>query len=199
MEIKIVIDAPKGWERRILLYVMTPIALVAAAAVGAHAYDTSWIQANAPVSAASLKADLDEAQTRLTNIEAKTSRVAVAGVTPFPLTALTFIPVPYSTVQVDDLKEYSTANNRFTALVAGDYQVCASINLPSPAAELSLFVNGARTYAFARSSTTGILEGCVVYRLNAADYMDVRVNPYNPNGTVMSDGNWDWLTISRVR
>jgi hypothetical protein len=47
-----------------------PVALVAVTAVTARAFDTSWIAPNQPISASSLKANLDEVQTRLAALEA---------------------------------------------------------------------------------------------------------------------------------
>ncbi len=37
-------DAPRGWKRRVFLYVGTPLALVASASAAAYAYDTLWIE-----------------------------------------------------------------------------------------------------------------------------------------------------------
>jgi hypothetical protein len=50
-------------------FVALPIAVVMAAAMIARAYDTSWIANGQPVSATSLKGDLDEAEMRLTALE----------------------------------------------------------------------------------------------------------------------------------
>jgi hypothetical protein len=71
MEIKISVDAPKGWTRRVLLYVATPLALVGVTAAIASAgpmnpIDTSWIAAPHQISAALLKANLDDLQTQCT-------------------------------------------------------------------------------------------------------------------------------------
>jgi hypothetical protein len=79
MEIKIVIDAPKGWKRRVLLYVVMPLGFVVVAGVAAHAYDTTWIASGQQVSAAALKNDLDEAQTRIAALEAFRAQATADG------------------------------------------------------------------------------------------------------------------------
>jgi hypothetical protein len=71
MDIKITFDAPKGWARRALLYVATPLALVGVTAAIASAgpmnpIDTLWIAAPHQISAALLKANLDDLQTQCT-------------------------------------------------------------------------------------------------------------------------------------
>jgi formylglycine-generating enzyme required for sulfatase activity len=69
MQIKITIDAPRGGLRRFALFIALPIAVVTAAAMAARAYDTSWIAAKQALSAAQLKANLDEVQQRLAVLE----------------------------------------------------------------------------------------------------------------------------------
>jgi hypothetical protein len=81
MEIRLVIDAPRGW--RVLLLVAMPMALVVGSAALAHAYDTSWIAPQRPVSAAKLKADLDEAQARIAALEARSAAPVVTAWTSF--------------------------------------------------------------------------------------------------------------------
>lgn len=49
-----------------------PIGVIAASAMTARAFDTNWIAANQPISAASLKGDLDEISTRLAALETST-------------------------------------------------------------------------------------------------------------------------------
>ncbi len=49
--------------------VAVPVALVAAAALIARAYDTTWITQNQPLSSTKLKADLDEIQARVMALE----------------------------------------------------------------------------------------------------------------------------------
>jgi len=73
MEIKIVVDAPKGWKRRVLLYVVTPVALVAATALIARAMvlpvDAGWIEAGAPVSASDLASDFSAVNTNFGTLD----------------------------------------------------------------------------------------------------------------------------------
>jgi hypothetical protein len=75
MEIKIIIDAPKGWKRRVLMFVVTPVALVAALGAAAYAtqqqLDTSWIGDTKPVSASSLSTDLANANANFTDLYAQ--------------------------------------------------------------------------------------------------------------------------------
>ncbi len=68
-------QAVNGTQRlaRRLFQVGLPLALVMAAALGARAYDTGWIAGGRTISAASLKQDLDEIQTRLVALEAAAS------------------------------------------------------------------------------------------------------------------------------
>src|SRR4051794_30314651 len=57
--------------RRIWRYGLA-IGVIAASAMTARAFDTSWIAPDQPISAASLKGDLDEISTRLTTLENST-------------------------------------------------------------------------------------------------------------------------------
>jgi hypothetical protein len=80
MDIKIAFDAPKGWTRRALLYVATPLALVAVTAAIASAgpvnpIDTSWIAAPNPISAALLKGNLDDLQKQSTDLQATAAQI----------------------------------------------------------------------------------------------------------------------------
>ena len=54
---------------RSFLYIGLPIAVVAASAMIAGAYDTSWIASGQTLSATKLKGDLDEAQSRIVTLE----------------------------------------------------------------------------------------------------------------------------------
>ena len=58
-------------SRRLWRYGL-PIGVIAASAMTARACDTSWIAPDQPISAASLKGDLDEISTRLTALESST-------------------------------------------------------------------------------------------------------------------------------
>jgi hypothetical protein len=66
INIRLKIDAPTGWQRRVLLYVATPLALVAATAAIAHAtIDTTWIMNGQPVSAMKLAGNLNDLDARV--------------------------------------------------------------------------------------------------------------------------------------
>jgi hypothetical protein len=79
MEIKIVVDGPKGWKRRVLMLCGALVGVIALPVVIARAYSTAWIQSGQPVSAAALSADLDEVQTRLAALEAFKTRATQDG------------------------------------------------------------------------------------------------------------------------
>jgi formylglycine-generating enzyme required for sulfatase activity len=64
MKIQLRLDAPRGGIRRLLLFFGLPLALIAAAALFARAYDDSWIKPGATIDAATLKAMFDEIQAR---------------------------------------------------------------------------------------------------------------------------------------
>jgi hypothetical protein len=73
MEIRIVVDVPKGAKRRVLMFVVTPIALVAATALVARAtvlsLDSSWVQDGGVVSASSLASDLSNANSNFATLD----------------------------------------------------------------------------------------------------------------------------------
>jgi hypothetical protein len=70
INIRLKIDAPTGWQRRVLLYVATPLALVAATAAIAHAtIDTSWIGDGKPVLSSKLRENVVDLDTRLGKVE----------------------------------------------------------------------------------------------------------------------------------
>jgi hypothetical protein len=77
MEIKIVIDAPKGWKRRVLLFVVMPLGLVAATALIARAtvqnVDAGWIQAGSQVSATDLSNDFGAVNTNFSSLDQRIS------------------------------------------------------------------------------------------------------------------------------
>ena len=81
IHIRFTLDAPRGWKRRVLLHIVTPLGLVAAVSTLAVAYDTSWIASGQPVSANALKENLDEIQTRLEDLEGR-ERVYRANIGP---------------------------------------------------------------------------------------------------------------------
>jgi hypothetical protein len=77
MEIKITLDAPKGWARRALLYVAAPLTVVSVTAAIASAsphmnpIDTTWVAAPNQISAAKLKGNLDDLQQQSTDVQAQ--------------------------------------------------------------------------------------------------------------------------------
>jgi hypothetical protein len=79
MEIRIVIDAPRGWKRRILFFVVTPVAMIAAVALVARAtvqnVDGTWVTSGGPVSAASLTSDLNAINANFTSVDQRLAAV----------------------------------------------------------------------------------------------------------------------------
>jgi hypothetical protein len=76
-------------QRRLMrlgVYVGLPVAVLVVTAMTARAYDTTWIVSKQPISATKLKADLDEAQTRLLSLE--TGNQTITGAKTFSQDAL---------------------------------------------------------------------------------------------------------------
>jgi hypothetical protein len=159
--------------------------------------------------AGDLNANFAGLDTRITALEAPISKVSLSGVAPFTLTGNTgdnmeFVVVPYAMKTVDDLNEYNMTDHTFTAQQAGDYEVCASLssNGGGPVFELDTFVNGLRerSVALAQATSTPIGGGCLTIRLMAKDSLDVEALQVGAfASSVSTDGNWDWMTISRLR
>jgi hypothetical protein len=89
--------------KRAIRWLVLPVAILAGSVAVAHAFDTNWIQSGASVSAASLKADLDEIKTQLDNKvigdseNAQTTKFIVkagtaSGATPFTVSFPTSFP-----------------------------------------------------------------------------------------------------------
>ena len=135
-------------------------------------------------------------KTTIDGLAAASTKVSVNGITPFAIPAQTFVKVPYLTEAVDDTNEFNVGTSVFTAAQTGDYQICASLSTAG-SAELDLFVNNVRERAFA--AITGVGTGCRITRLTAGQTADVRVFAGPAVGTISSDANWDWLTITRLR
>jgi hypothetical protein len=108
MEIRIVIDAPKGWRRRVLLLGGALVGLIGVPAVIAHAYDTSWIVSGGPVSASSLAANLNEAQSRIAALESFRATVTADG--GYPVGA-TYCGVTASVVTGGGIGGYAAARS----------------------------------------------------------------------------------------
>ena len=71
LHLSFTLDVPTGWSRRILHHVLVTVGVVAGMTTAVWAYDTSWIASGQPLSAAALKDDLDEIQSRLEVLEAR--------------------------------------------------------------------------------------------------------------------------------
>jgi hypothetical protein len=113
LKITISVDAPKGWRRRALLYLVIPLALVAAtaaiASAGMNPIDASWIQSGGNISASKLSGNLSDLQTQLTNLQSPT---VVASGGPFQ----------------GNFGGYLAANNVCGTILAGSH-ICTSNEL----------------------------------------------------------------------
>jgi hypothetical protein len=134
-----------------------PLAVLLGAMAVAHAYDTSWIASSQPVSAAKLKADLDEAQTRLAALESEVAKLAAqahaaSSFSSF-LTApamvpnnVSGLPVKFDRVQFDLGSEYDATTGTFTPKQSGTYFAHCVLEFVANASAdyaVGFFVNGA--------------------------------------------------------
>jgi hypothetical protein len=115
-----------------------------------------------------------------------------------------FTKVPYISKLFDDTTQFDIATSRFMAADSGDYRICASLtsypNSSTLSFELDLYINGARSTAFAGAGANGFQHGCRLVRLVAGNYVEVWA--YQASGSAVafpqnSFGNW--LTVSKVR
>src|SRR5262245_43083513 len=130
IDIRLSLDAPEGWKRRVLFYFVTPFALVAGASAVAQAYDTSWIADNQPVSASALKANLDEIQTRITALENASPRKSafLAHNTTATLVPNQIEPTIVFDAEAFDLDdEYDPATGVFTTKTGGYYDISCNV------------------------------------------------------------------------
>jgi len=221
MQIKIVTVDVRLSEntKRAVRWVALPLVVLAGSIAVAHAYDTTWIATGQPVSATSLKADLDSIQTQLAALSdagasvqsavasiASSSAVSVeadgaqsAGAVVVP--SATFVPLPFSKVDWDALGEYNS-NTGFAPLYPGVYQVCASVywleGVPI-SSELDVLVDGSRFRAIGGVSASVFCGGCVDVNLSAGQHATVAV--YQASGssqTVQVNTWWSYINIHRL-
>lgn len=106
--------------RRIWRYVV-PIGVIAASAMTARAFDTSWIAPNQPISSSSLKADLDELHTRLAVLESGSLGYPAVIATP---AGNTFCgPAPTSFSVATDATSYTAAFGQLLTTSEGAFAV----------------------------------------------------------------------------
>jgi hypothetical protein len=209
MKIKVVVVDLELSRRAKRVAVMIAVSLVALTG-GAIAYASlsaplhTWA-AGDTLTAADLNnnfSNLTSLDTRIKTLEGPVSRVELTGIGALSTSQGVFVAVPYATKTFDDLGEYDTSTSRFTPKAAGDYEVCSWVWAASGSNfELDLFVTGARQKPFAGtgSATGGVFGGCLVSRLAAGDYLDVRVLQNAAGTGSFTNGIWDWMTISRLR
>lgn len=139
-------------------------------------------------------------QTTLDGLTAPFSKVLVHAVTPFALPASTFTKIPYLTETFDDQNEFDPTTSQFTATVAGDYLVCASITGMPVGFEVDAYVGTTRTRPIVYDTVASAGTGCGVVRLAAAQTLDLRAYSTAGTGaTINSNTLWDTLSISRMR
>jgi hypothetical protein len=140
-----------------------------------------------------------ELKATLDSLTQKVSSVALRHVKGFSIPAEGFVLIPYLE-ELDELDEYS--DNTFRPSQAGDYLFCGSlyVGVPDLNFEIDLFIDGSRANALGNSSGPySATSGCAVHRLSAGQEVDVRVHLSGGTATVITDDNWDWLTITRLR
>jgi hypothetical protein len=113
--------------------------------------------------------------------------------------AASFTKIQYGTELYDDQNQYDATMSRFTAAQAGDYQFCASLLSDEVSFELDLYINGNRDNAFAGGpGSGGTSHGCRVVRLATGNH--VEISAYSAGTPIYeTNGEWDWLTVSKVR
>ena len=129
-------------------------------------------------------------------IEEVLSTAAIENTAQVTVPNATFVKVPYANEVFDDASQFDPANSRFTAAQAGDYQICASMDLGSndSSAELDVYINNKRERPIAFG--VGVVTGCRTVRLAANDAVEVWL--YQDSGatvTIQPDSSWDWLEI----
>jgi hypothetical protein len=132
------------------------------------------------------------------SIERVTEVVAAAPSAAFSSPSGQFVQIPYDTASVNDGSLFSTTTHQLQASAAGDYQICAAINLGMVGleGEIDLFVNGIREKAL--SNGVPLMSGCRSVRAAANDLIDVRVFQNTMNTTIPHDvSNADWLDIQK--
>jgi hypothetical protein len=126
-----------------------------------------------------------------------TTAIGITGVAAFTATSGQVTKIPYGGVAYDDAGEFAASTSTFVAKHAGDYFLCASLDVGSPTAkfQLAVYVNGSERLLL--DVANGVASGCSALRLRAGDSVDLRAYPYasNPNLSVPADAYHSWLTI----
>ena len=125
--------------------------------------------------------------------------IGAGAITSFTAAATADTKIPY-VADYDDLGEWSNTASTFTAKNAGDYLVCLSSYLTNAFSTINdvwIYKNGTRQQILAQGS--GIATGCRTLRLATNDTLSFYVfNNSNAPVSVVSDTQWQWLTIERV-
>lgn len=126
--------------------------------------------------------------------------VSVQGITGFTANLGVFTKVPYLLEQYDDENEYEPTTSRFTAKVAGEYLVCASLSANSPSGmfffELDIYINSIREKAIGVGEN--VAHGCRPVRLAAGQHLEIWTSPTESALTFPQNNLFSWLTIARI-
>ena len=124
---------------------------------------------------------------------------SVSAISPFNTTSHNWAQVLYSTVAFDDASQFSPTLHQFTATTAGDYEVCASLLVPTSTVdgdEIDIYKNAAREKGLSYGHFG--LSGCRVMRLSAGDYVQIWQYTLGDKAYT-NDPNWDWFEVSKLR
>jgi hypothetical protein len=144
-------------------WALLPLGVLVGSMAVARAYDTAWIASGTTVSATKLKADLDEAQTRITALEGQVHpssafRAEVTKATTIQNNATT--PVVFDSPQYDLASEYNKSTGTFSPSQAGYYFVQCGFDFGVPVGTVinaAVQKNGAEVSGFDnQSSNSGL-------------------------------------------
>ncbi len=125
------------------------------------------------------------------------------GLDAFTAAQTTFTQVPYTGVIRDDLHQFDVGTHTFTAMTAGDYELCASLRTSNFATvvpdELDVYKNGTREKALQSASSRGTLGGCRALRLAAHDQLQLDFYSSATSTAITGDMYWDWLELTRLK
>jgi hypothetical protein len=164
-------------SRRIWRYGLS-IGVIAASAMTARAFDTSWIAPNQPISATSLKSDLDEINTRLATLESSMAGYPAVDSAEFG-DGEWCGPAPVSFNVATDASKLSAAFGRLMTTSEGAFaQNFTMLSLPSPPTSCG--------------SAAGYCHGPITFFLlnpGAAKPITLNVNADNGPSYIYVDGN----------
>ncbi|HEY5959140.1 MAG TPA: hypothetical protein VIV60_21430 [Polyangiaceae bacterium] len=109
------------------------------------------------------------------------------------------VKVQYIEERYDSKNQFDIGKNRFKAVKAAAYHVCAALSGVGKDFSLSLYVNGTRESMLA-NSRRGFAEGCRTVNAKANDTLEVWVQQSTGESVEFNpDPSLDWLTIDVVQ